>query len=268
MNTVMTCRLSVITPVYNGIRFIEFCIRNVIGQECPGVEHIIIDGGSTDGTVDVIRRYAEEYAHIRWVSEPDRGQSDAMNKGIGMASGGIVGFLNVDDYYEPGALSEAVGMFENLPEPTLLVGNCNVRDADDRLQFVNRPSRVGLLALLMLYVPAFPANPSAYFYHRTLHEKIGLYDRDEHFAMDMHFIFRTLAAAQVRYVDRVWGNYRYHADTKTFRDVEIGGNRTRVAEIAAFYRKQAPFHYRAISTLFIRLVTMYKTFRKRSGFEG
>jgi glycosyltransferase involved in cell wall biosynthesis len=78
-----TPHLSIITPVFNGIRFVESCIKNVIDQVCDGLEHLIVDGGSSDGTVDVIRQYAARYPHIRWVSEVDRGQSDAMNKGVG-----------------------------------------------------------------------------------------------------------------------------------------------------------------------------------------
>src|SRR5215510_8009297 len=104
----MRPQLSIITPVFNGIGFIEFCIINVIEQECREAEHIIIDGGSTDGTLEIIRKYAEQHEHIRWVSEPDRGQSDAMNKGIAVATGKLVGCLNVDDYYEEGVLCEVL----------------------------------------------------------------------------------------------------------------------------------------------------------------
>lgn len=254
----MSCKLSVITPVFNGARFIEFCIRNVIDQNCPDAEHIIIDGGSTDGTVDIISRYAEEYPHIRWISEKDQGQSDAMNKGISIASGEILSILNVDDYYETGALCAVAERFRALPEPTLLVANCNVWDDNGRLMSINKPSRVSLLTLLMLYVPAFPGNPSAYFYHKSLHEKIGPYDVEEHYGMDIDFLFRATRVAHVTYVDKVWGNYRYLADTKTYRDVENGQNRIRVTEIADHYRKQAPVQYRIISTLFLHMVKMYK----------
>ena len=134
MNTI-----SIITPVYNGARFIEACIQVVIDQHCTEAEHIIIDGGSTDGTVNVIERYAAKYPHIRWVSEPDQGQSDAMNKGLVLARGEIVGFLNVDDYYEPNVLNRVADIFKALPEPSLLVGNCNVWDDAGNLWFVNRP---------------------------------------------------------------------------------------------------------------------------------
>jgi hypothetical protein len=149
-------------------------------------------------------------------------------------------------------------MFEGLPEPTLLVGNCNVWDDDGNLTHVNKPSKICFLRLLMLYIPAFPGNPSAYFYHKSLHEKIGLYDVDEHFGMDIHFLFRATQAAHVKYVDKLWGNYRYLADTKTYRDVESGQNRIRVTEIADFYRRQAPVHNRIVSSIYVTLVKMYK----------
>ena len=98
--------ISVITPVYNGESFIESCIKIVIEQNCGDVEHIIVDGGSQDGTVTIIKQYAEKYPHIRWISEADQGQSDAMNKGLDMAKGNIISFLNVDDYYEPLVLNK------------------------------------------------------------------------------------------------------------------------------------------------------------------
>jgi len=255
------CKVSVITPVFNGIRFIEGCLLSVIGQDCPEAEHIIVDGGSSDGTVEMVRRYAGRYPHIRLVSEPDRGQSDAMNKGIALAAGGILGFLNVDDYYEPGALCDAVARFEGLDpaEPTLLVGNCNIWDDANNLLGVCRPATVGLLNLLMQkYSSAFPMNPAGYFYHKTLHEVIGLYDVDDHFGMDVNFIFRALLHGQVKYVDRMWGNMRYFPDTKTYQDVASGQNRIRVGAITDFYRKQAPVHFRIISATYVRLVKIYK----------
>ena len=242
----MGCRLSIITPVFNGIRFIEACIRNVIDQQCPGVEHIIIDGGSTDGTAAVIERYASEYRHIRWLSEPDRGQSDAMNKGIALAVGEIVGFLNVDDYYELDVLNRIVERFSSLTEPALLVGNCNIWDDHGSLLTVNRPSGISYFNLLKGdYETSFPMNPSAYFYHKSLHGRIGLYDVDEHFSMDVHFIYKAVQQARVVYVDELWGNYRFLKGTKTYMDDRSGQNQVRVAAITDHYRKSAPLQYRA-----------------------
>lgn len=244
-NATMTQNISVITPVHNGIRFIESCINNVIEQECPAVEHIIADGGSTDGTVDVIRRCAEKFSHIRWVSEKDSGQSDAMNKGIGMATGEIIGFLNVDDYYEPGALREALALFDGLPVPSLLVGNCNVWDNDGKLWFVSCPNKIRLKNLLLgRFTEAFPMNASAYFYHKSLHKLIGDYEVDEHYGMDVHFIFKAVQQANVTYVDKTLGNYRYLEGTKTYEDDKSGGNEPRVRQITEHYLRQQPLHYR------------------------
>jgi glycosyltransferase involved in cell wall biosynthesis len=239
-------KLSIITPVLNGARFIDFCIRNVIEQRCGQAEHIIVDGGSTDGTVEIISKYAQEHGHIRCVSGPDRGQSDAMNKGVMAAAGEIIGFLNVDDYYEDGVLREVLPMFEHLPEPTFLVGNCNVWTDGEKLAWVSRPSQVGLLNLLKgKYEEAFPINPSAYFYHKSLHQRIGLYELGDVFAMDVHFVFRAVQNAHVKYVDRMWGNYRYFEGTRTFEDTKNGMNTGRVRNITAHYRKQQPLYLRA-----------------------
>ena len=100
--------ISVITPVYNSIQFIEDCILNVINQKAINVEHLIVDGGSNDGTLEVIQHFSKEYPHIRFLSEKDNGQSDAMNKGIDLAKGRFISFLNVDDYYEEGALKDVL----------------------------------------------------------------------------------------------------------------------------------------------------------------
>lgn len=211
--------ISIITPVYNGRQFIESCIKVVIDQDYPEVEHIIVDGGSVDGTVDLVQHYAESYAHIRWVSEKDNGQSDAMNKGIAMARGEILGFLNVDDFYEPGVLKRVAELFETLPEPGLLVGNCNVWDNHGELRFVNKPKRLKFTKLLLgPAVNPFPYNSSAYFYHASLHRRIGLYAVNEHYAMDLDFLLRAVQFATVKYLDETWGNFRLMEGTKTYTD--------------------------------------------------
>jgi hypothetical protein len=169
-----------------------------------------------------------------------------MNKGIAKAAGNILGFLNTDDYYESGTLREALDLFGRLKEPALLVGNCNVWDDDGNRISVNKPARISLLSLLQgKYDEAFPLNPSAYFYHKSLHKRIGPYEISEHFGMDVHFIFKAVQHADVTYVDKTWGNYRYLQDTKTFRDVQSGMNAARVREITRLYRQQQPLYIRA-----------------------
>src|SRR5690349_17489667 len=132
-------QISIITPVYNSERFIESCVRSVVEQNCADVEHLIIDGGSTDRTMEIVKSYADRHPHIRWLSEKDKGQSDAMNKGLRLARGSLIGFLNADDFYEPGALPAARQILETLPEPSLLIGNCNVIDETGKLLWLNRP---------------------------------------------------------------------------------------------------------------------------------
>ena len=215
--------ISIITPVYNGERFIELCIKNVIAQNCPDIEHVIVDGGSTDKTVEINKQYAEEYPHISWISEKDNGQSDAMNKGINMAKGKVLSFLNVDDFYQPNALNSVSKYFAELPEPSLLVGNCNLLNNNDEIKSVNKPKRLKIVQLLTKTdFCIFPLNPSAYFYHKSLHQKIGLYPVDEHYMMDLDFIFKAVQNANVKYVDEIWGNHRQIDGTKTINLVNSG----------------------------------------------
>lgn len=233
--------ISVITPVYNGELFIESCIRVVIDQVCPDVEHIIVDGGSTDRTVEIIKQYAEKYPHIRWVSEKDKGQSDAMNKGIAMAVGEILAILNVDDFYQPNVLNRISEIFKTLPEPSLLVGNCNIWNDEGKVFEVNKPAKLKLADLLLGWkINPFPANPSAYFYHTSLHQIIGDYEVEDHDAMDLHFLLRAVQVAWVKYVDETWGNFRFIKGTKTFNSNISGQTFPRIERILKAYRKHLP----------------------------
>lgn len=237
--------ISIITPVYNGDRFIESCINVVITQNCQDIEHIIVDGGSTDRTVEIIKDYAERYAHVRWISEPDKGQSDAMNKGIAMVQGSILSILNVDDYYEANVLNRVLELFPTLPEPSLLVGNCQIWDDQQQLLFVNRPRKLKLTDLLLgLEINPHPMNPSAYFYHTSLHQQIGLYCVDEHYAMDLDFLLKAVQVAYVKYFDEILGNYRFIPGTKTFNDIHAGTHGDRAKKLLASYRKNLPIAQR------------------------
>jgi glycosyltransferase involved in cell wall biosynthesis len=104
----MSKKISIITPSYNSGQHIEDAINSVLGQEYERFEHIVVDGGSEDNTVEILGKYP----HVKWVSEPDNGQSHAMNKGFAMSSGDIIGYLNADDYYLPGAFKSVLHYFE------------------------------------------------------------------------------------------------------------------------------------------------------------
>ena len=239
----MEKQISVITPVYNGEDYIEACLQVVIEQNCPQVEHIVMDGNSQDSTVDIVEKYAKKYSHIRLISQPDKGQSDAMNKGINLAKGEIIAILNVDDYYEENILKRILELFENLPEPSLLVGNCNVWDGKGKLTYINKPQKLRLTDLLKGFkINPHPVNPAAYFYHKSLHEKIGDYDIEENYIMDLDFLFKAVQVANVKYVDEIWGNYRVLEGTKSLNDYRGGESLNRRKKLENSYLKTLPFY--------------------------
>jgi len=233
--------LSIITPVYNGAKYIESCLLNVVQQDCSRVEHIIIDGGSTDGSVDVVRHWSLNHGNVRWISEKDRGQSDALNKGIALARGRILGILNVDDTYEPGILNRVLTLFKGLAEPTLLVGNCNIWDSQGRFFSIHKPNKLRLKDLLLgPHINPLPFNPSAYFYHTSIHKKIGYYDINEHYVLDWDFLLRAVQVAKVHYVDETWGNFHMVEGSKTVEDLNSGESFVRQERILRYYRKDLP----------------------------
>lgn len=237
--------ISIITPVYNGEKFIESCLQVVIDQKCLEVEHIIVDGGSSDKTVDIIKDKANQYSHIQWISEKDRGQSDALNKGIAMAQGQIIGVLNVDDFYEVNLLNRICEIFQTLPEPSFIVGNCNIYNQEDKLIYINKPTRLRTIYLLLerrinddgIIDASFPVNPSAYFYHKSLHQQIGLYKVEDHYLMDLDFLLKAVASSHVKYFNETWGNYRYYPGTKTFDDSARGTSVVRIKQLFNDYIK-------------------------------
>jgi len=209
-------RVTIITPVFNGIEFVDQCVENVQEQDFPELEHLIIDGGSADGTVERLRQLSVAYPNMRFVSEKDQGQSDAMNKGVRMSSSDLIGILNVDDFYEPNAVKEAVTFLETHPRCDFVVGNCNILGATGELERVNRPTDLRLESLLLgWHFAEHPVNPSAYFYRKSVHHKVGEYRLAEHFAMDIHFIYDCAAKVRMQYVPSTWGNFRHRPGTKT-----------------------------------------------------
>jgi glycosyltransferase involved in cell wall biosynthesis len=229
-------KISVITPVYNGEKFIASCIQNVIDQGCSSVEHIIADGGSQDNTVAIVQQYAAKYPHLRWFSEPDRGQSDAMNKALRIAKGEIIGVLNIDDLYELGALRFVLEKFRSLPSPTLLAGNCWVWDEERDCEWLSRPNHLSVSNLLIDRV--YLINPAAYFYHADLHRQVGEFNVDEHYAMDVDFVLKAAMVARLEYVDQTLGRYYIYADTKTAIDRRLQlGEQRRQAYLQAYTQK-------------------------------
>ena len=232
--------LFILTPVYNGARWLEACIENVARQWVPGITHWIIDGGSSDGSKEILLGLSQKYPHLRFLSEPDRGQSDAMNKAIRLAGEAWIGFLNVDDYYESSVLSGVLNRIQSQSMDCLLVGNLRVIDENARILRINRPSQMSFSALLA-DMCEWPFNPSAYFYPARLHQKIGYFPEDEHFAMDYDFILRImLHKVPVVYVDEIWGNFRLLPEAKTGQDQADQSSYFRALALREKYSLLAP----------------------------
>lgn len=199
--------VSIVTPSFQQGRFIEETIRSVAAQDYPHLEHVVVDGGSTDGTLDILRRHSA----VRWISEPDHGQSEALNKGFALARGEVVGWLNSDDVYLPGAVSKAVDalarsraamVFANLveiDENGCELGRQKARRPDQRRQLAGRN--------------AIP-QPTVFLRREAL-EAVGGVDPDYHYAMDYELWLRIGARFPVEYIDDWWAAFRRHPASKT-----------------------------------------------------
>lgn len=180
--------VSIITPVLNGLRFIEKSIRSVLEQTCPDSEHVIIDGGSSDGTRDVLARYHDLYPErVRYVSEPDRGGCEGFNKGCRMARGRIFGWLGSDDVYLPEAIERAVEHFEHHPDDFFIYGEAEFIDSRDRV--IGRFATQDFTVESAVNNGACLAFPAA-FYRRDVPERIGgfrIHDR----ACDHDWVIRA-----------------------------------------------------------------------------
>ncbi|MFH1907978.1 MAG: glycosyltransferase family 2 protein [Chloroflexota bacterium] len=202
--------VSIVTPSYNQARYLETTIRSVLEQDYPDIEYILVDGGSSDGSVDIIRRYSERLAW--WVSEPDKGQTEALNKGFARANGEILAWLNSDDTYEPHAVAEAVEFLQSRPEVGLVYGDANFIDQDGRLigRFPAAQTDYRRLRRGYVHIPQ-----QAAFFRADLWRKIGPLDPSFYFAMDYDLWVRIAALAPIQYTPRTWANFRLHTQGKT-----------------------------------------------------
>jgi len=211
--TVSKPLVSVVTPSYNQAAYLEYTLRSVLGQDYPRLEYIVVDGGSTDGSVEVLRRYADRLAW--WVSEPDQGQADALRKGFARARGEILAWLNSDDMYAPGAIAAAVAALQQHPEAGWVVGDALSVDAGGRPFHHHRGGPWGLPELMTLHILPQPA----VFFRRAVYEQAGGVDPSFRYLMDHHLWLRLArVAGPPVYVPRVWAFARYHAQAKNLAE--------------------------------------------------
>lgn len=201
---------SIITCSYQQGAFIDVTLRSVLDQEYEALEYIVIDGGSTDGSVDTIRSYADRLAY--WVSEPDRGQSDALIKGFARARGEIQSWLCSDDLLLPGALKAVAAFFTGHPEVDAVYGDALWIDAVGNHLRPKKEPRFHRLAFLFdhNYIP----QPSM-FWRRSLYERVGGLDTNFHLAMDSDLWERFSRATRIAHLPRYLSCMRYYPEQKT-----------------------------------------------------
>src|ERR1022692_1731698 len=201
-------KLTIVTPTCNQAQFIERTIDSVLRQEYPDLGYIVMDGGSTDGTLEILERYS---GRLIWTSEADEGQSDAINKGLRMATGEIVAFINSDDTYERDALATVARYFAAHPEVKWAYGKCRIVDADDRE--IRKPITWYKNLLLRRYsyrkllAENFISQPAT-FWRRQVHDEIGYLNEDEHYVMDYEFWLRLGQSYPAGVINRYLASFR------------------------------------------------------------
>jgi glycosyltransferase involved in cell wall biosynthesis len=231
-------KISIVTPSYNGAAYLDRTAQSILTQTGDvALEWLVVDGGSTDGTLDYLRSIKDE--RLKWISEPDRGQSHAVNRGLGLATGDIIGWLNTDDLYTPGALQAVASAFEqscrvgtahlpeqqvgnahptDFPQASWLIGRCEVIDAADQPiresvtrykdRALRRYSRRALLRENFISQPAV-------FWRRDFGNTIGPLDESLHWTMDYDLWLRMASRAEPLFLDQVIARFRLHAASKT-----------------------------------------------------
>jgi glycosyltransferase involved in cell wall biosynthesis len=200
--------VSIVTPSYNQARYLEQTLRSVLEQDYPRIEYIVVDGASTDGSVEIIEKYRDRLAF--WASEKDSGQADAINKGLARAAGEIVAWLNSDDFYFPDAVASAVKAFESHPEAGLVYGDTVA--VDEAGEFIHFPkyAQWTLEDLLTFNIIGQPA----VFMRRDVLSETGTLDLSYHYLLDHHLWIRMASRASMVYVPERWAAGRFHESAK------------------------------------------------------
>ncbi|MBS0205664.1 MAG: glycosyltransferase [Planctomycetes bacterium] len=264
-----TSRISVVTPSFNQAQFLNQTIGSVRCQDYANVEHIIIDGGSTDGSQDVIQKYERGLAY--WVSEKDRGQCDAINKGFARATGDIFAWLNSDDTLEPGALWTVARYFSEHPDWVCLTGGAYAINEAGRYldhdthasldgirpeRSIRRCPKQGGSECFSFWTRDWFPQPAT-FWRRSVWEQIGPLDESLHFSMDYELWRRIAQVGEIHPISEVLANCRYHANCKTIR--EIWGPLKEVVAVNAVQMDEVHFRQFGIEVtnwLIERLVLM------------
>ncbi len=201
--------VSIVTPSFNQAQFLEQTMRSVLEQDYPNIEYLVADGGSTDGSADLIKKYASKL--VWWVSENDSGQAEAINKGLARAKGEFVAWVNSDDYYMPGAVSQAVQALKQNPQAGFVFGNVRVVDKDENVLNQLTYQSWGLADLMSFKIIGQPG----VFMRRSVLEKAGGgLDQSYHLLLDHHLWIKIARQSGMQYIPKLWASAHYHEDCK------------------------------------------------------
>lgn len=245
--------VSIVTPSFNQASFLEETIKSVLEQDYPHIEYIIVDGGSTDGSVEVIKKFAmesnglqlENHKHsiTSWASEKDKGQTDAINKGFARATGDILAWINSDDTYHPKAVGEAVKFLIENPAVAMVYADCDFIDEQGQIigKFASRQTDYEKLRRGFVHIPQ-----QTMFFRAKYWRELGPLDPSFYFAMDYDLWVRIARHAPIKYLPgRTWANFRIHTSSKTNVNDERG------------WQEMLRVHYRDGGSFFSLIVAKY-----------
>jgi len=208
--------VSIVTPSFNQAEYLEQTMLSVLNQDYPAIEYIVVDGASSDDSPEIIKRHADRLAW--WVSEPDAGQTDAINKGFARATGEIIAYLNSDDLYKPGTIREAVEYLLSHPDVGMVYGDADFVDKQGTVigKFPAAQTDYGRLRRGYVHIPQ-----QAAFFRSDIWRQVGPLDSSFQFAMDYDLWVRISALAPLHYIRRTWAAFRLHDQAKTRAAIEL-----------------------------------------------
>ena len=236
--------VSIVTPSFNQAAYLEQTIRSVLEQDYPRIEYMIVDGGSADGSVGIIKQYKDKLAW--WVSEVDKGQTDAINKGFGHAKGQILAWINSDDTYEPGAVSAAVEYLQAHPDVGMVYANCNFINEQGVTvgKFGAAQTDYKRLRRGYVHIPQ-----QTMFFRAGLWHAVGPLDPSFYFAMDYDLWVRIAARTEIKYLPgQTWANFRIHTTGKTI----VADDRCWPEMLRVHYRNGGSFFAVIVAKYYVR----------------